>query len=180
MFGACAIRQLLDVASWPLPSAQLDKPAMPCPQQSADAVLYAAAAAVGTTHQNVLGDFWARAAHPLAELYRLVMARQFGRHRRTQVLPTGARGVAGGCIGLRQSVSWQPFCSDATDDNGSDVGEGKDDAQTSSLSGGISRRKQRSSFLEAQASSICGSPLVGDTQAPWLYANLSSSEGIVY
>ena len=116
-FGLCTVAQLLEVSSWPLPAAQLDRPSMPRPQPRSDCVLYAAAAAIWMAHQGALADFWTRAEHPLASLYRLVMARHFGRHKRTQVLPTGAVGVEGGCIGLSQSVDRVPFCSRPTADN---------------------------------------------------------------
>ena len=77
-FGLFTVARLLDVPSWPLPAAQLDRPTMPRPQPRSDGVLYAAAAALGRAHRGDLEAFWSQSEHPLASLYRLVMARQFG------------------------------------------------------------------------------------------------------
>ena len=49
-FGFCTVAQILEVSSWPLPAAQLDRPSMPPPQPRSDCVLYAAAAAIWMAH----------------------------------------------------------------------------------------------------------------------------------
>ena len=72
------VARLLEVPKWPLPAAQLDRLTMPRLQQISDGVLYAAAAALGRAHSADLEAFWCHSEHPLASLYRLVMARQFG------------------------------------------------------------------------------------------------------
>jgi hypothetical protein len=112
--GLHTVDQLLEVPKWPLPAAQLDRATMPRPQPLSDNVLYAAAATLGTAHRGALEDFWSNAEHPLASMYRLVMARHYGPHPRTQALPTGAEGVEGGRVGLSQSASRVPYCSSAS------------------------------------------------------------------
>ncbi len=87
---------------------------MPKPQPSSDALLHAAADALGGLRQQSLGQFRDVADHPLAELYRVVMRRQTGPHKRTQVVPANAVDVQDECVGLSQDSKRRAFCSAST------------------------------------------------------------------
>ena len=54
---------------------------------------------------------------PLARLWRTIMKRPMGAHKRTQVVPAHAADVQGECVGLSQSVARKVYCSDCTPDN---------------------------------------------------------------